>query len=118
MDVDVEVATRRGAIDGAMGDIDRSFTRAARSLLVVVGRPRRYAAHLAALPGPVLLLHGDKDRLVSVEAARRTARANPDWDYVEFAGVGHVPQMEVPQSAAAGPKNAVDEVVKGARLHP
>ena len=113
MDVNVEVATRRGAIDGAMGDIDRSFTRAARSLLVVVGRPRRYAAHLAALPGPVLLLHGDKDRLVSVEAARRTARANPDWDYVEFAGVGHVPQMEVPQSVAAVVDEWIERRVEG-----
>lgn len=100
MDATVALAIHRSDPANGMGDIERSFTRAARSLMRVVGQPRRYAAHLASLPGPVLLLHGDRDRLVHVEAARRVARANPTWDYVELEGVGHTPQMEVPETAA------------------
>jgi pimeloyl-ACP methyl ester carboxylesterase len=50
---------------------------------------------------PVLLVHGERDRLVPVSAARGAARANPSWSLVELLGVGHVPQMEAPQECAA-----------------
>jgi pimeloyl-ACP methyl ester carboxylesterase len=46
---------------------------------------------------PVLLLHGDKDRLVSLASARVAARANPAWRFEVARNVGHVPQLEVPQ---------------------
>ena len=56
---------------------------------------------MAALAGlPVLLVHGDQDRLVPVEAARDIARRHPAWRYVELAGVGHVPQLQVPGRVA------------------
>jgi pimeloyl-ACP methyl ester carboxylesterase len=45
---------------------------------------------------PTLLVQGDRDRLVSVESARLVASLRPDWEYHEFAGVGHVPMLEVP----------------------
>jgi pimeloyl-ACP methyl ester carboxylesterase len=45
---------------------------------------------------PVLVIHGDRDRLVNVALARRAAGGRPNWRLVEFAGVGHAAQMEVP----------------------
>ncbi len=101
LQANVDIATERGrGAGGAYGDLERSFTGAARSLLRIMARRGRYADHLARVSTPVLLLHGDRDRLVHVAAARRLARANPSWDYVEFAGVGHAPQMELPEETA------------------
>jgi pimeloyl-ACP methyl ester carboxylesterase len=48
----------------------------------------------------VLMVQGDQDRLVPVEAAREVARRNPGWRYVELVGVGHVPQLQVPKVLA------------------
>lgn len=81
-------------------DLDRQFLDAARSVLAVLRDPARYVAALRGIPVPVLLVHGDRDRLMPVEAARAAARANPGWTYVEAAGVGHVPQLEVPEWTA------------------
>jgi len=50
---------------------------------------------------PVLLMQGDRDRLVPVTAARAIAEAHPHWTYVELADVGHVPQLQVPDRVAA-----------------
>jgi pimeloyl-ACP methyl ester carboxylesterase len=45
-------------------------------------------------------VHGDRDRLVPVAAARDIARRHPTWRYIELAGVGHVPQLQVPDQLA------------------
>jgi pimeloyl-ACP methyl ester carboxylesterase len=55
---------------------------------------------MAGIEVPVLMLHGDRDRLIPVEAAREVAEQHPQWRYVELAGVGHVPQLETPQRVA------------------
>ncbi|MGY1745501.1 alpha/beta fold hydrolase [Blastococcus sp. SYSU D00695] len=80
--------------------MDRAFLAAARSLLGVLADPRRYREAMASISGPVLLVHGDRDRLVPVEAAREAARRHPGWRYVELADVGHVPQLQVPEVTA------------------
>jgi pimeloyl-ACP methyl ester carboxylesterase len=90
------MARLRGSKEADQGDLERGFTAAARSLLRILSQRGRYFRMLASIDVPVLLLHGDKDRLVSVAAARDAARRNPDWTYVEFGGVGHTPQLEVP----------------------
>ena len=46
------------------------------------------------------MLHGTLDRLIPVAAARMVARAHPEWSLVVLPGVGHVPQLEVPQACA------------------
>ncbi|WP_246078587.1 alpha/beta fold hydrolase [Modestobacter excelsi] len=81
--------------------MDRAFLAAARSLLRVLADPRRYREAMAAIDAPVLLVHGDSDRLVSVHNARDVAARNPDWRYAELPGVGHTPQLEVPEELAA-----------------
>jgi pimeloyl-ACP methyl ester carboxylesterase len=49
----------------------------------------------------VLLLHGDHDRLVPLEAAQRLANDRPDWTFQVLEGVGHVPPMEAPDDVVA-----------------
>ncbi len=75
---------------------DESLLAAARSLLRVVGRSRRYWEKMAAVRVPVLLIGGDADRLVPVAAVRQAGARNPGWESVVLAGVGHTPQLEVP----------------------
>jgi pimeloyl-ACP methyl ester carboxylesterase len=81
--------------------MDKAFLVAARSLLKILVDPRAYRGAMAAIRVPVLLIQGDRDRLVPVTAARAAAEAHPHWTYVELADVGHVPQLQVPDRVAA-----------------
>lgn len=82
-------------------DIDEQFLGAARSLIRYLARPGSYRATMAAIRVPVLLLHGEKDRLVTIGASRAAAAANPSWRFEVAPDVGHVPQLEVPGWTAA-----------------
>ncbi len=93
----IELAVTRAHPDTGLGDVEKSFMVAARSLMGALARRPRYLRMLGAIDVPVLLVHGDKDRLVDVASARAVARRHPTWDYVEFADVGHTPQLEVPE---------------------
>jgi pimeloyl-ACP methyl ester carboxylesterase len=97
IDRSVEMIEQRQDVDA----MDRAFLSAARSLLLVLADPRRYRRAMADLRPPVLLLHGERDRLIPVIAARDVARRHPNWRYVELPGVGHVPQLQVPDRVAA-----------------
>jgi pimeloyl-ACP methyl ester carboxylesterase len=81
--------------------MDRAFLSATRSLLRLLIDPRRYRRAMAAIRVPVLMVQGDADRLVPVAAAREVAGRHPEWRYLELAGVGHVPQLQVPERIAA-----------------
>lgn len=50
---------------------------------------------------PVLLLWGDRDRMVSFRGARHVVDALPDTESVVLAGIGHCPQLEAPDEVAA-----------------
>jgi len=78
-------------------DVDAELMVAARSLLWVLARRRQLASMLYNVTVPVLLLHGDRDRLVPIASARVAAAANPTWRFEVATGVGHVPQLEVPK---------------------
>jgi len=47
---------------------------------------------------PVLLIHGEQDRLVPVLAARKVAAEHPAWDTAFLPDVGHTPQLEAPHA--------------------
>lgn len=83
-----------------MAGFDRAFLSASRSLTWVLTWARPYRAAMSSITVPVLLVHGHRDRLVPVSAARDAARRNPSWRYVELPGVGHVPQLQVPDRLA------------------
>jgi pimeloyl-ACP methyl ester carboxylesterase len=92
----LEVARERSAYP----DIDAHFLGAARSLVRMLVRRSSYEAAMAAIRVPVLLLHGEKDRLVTVGASRAAAAANPSWHLDVAPDVGHVPMLEVPEWTA------------------
>ncbi len=81
-------------------DVDSEMLSAAQSLLWVLADRRRYASLQRSIDAPVLLLHGDRDRLVDIASARVAADANPSWRFEVAHGVGHVPQLEVPDWTA------------------
>jgi pimeloyl-ACP methyl ester carboxylesterase len=81
-------------------DADDSYLGAARSILRALGRRGRLRAAMATVPVPVLLVHGDRDRLVPVESAYAAAATHPDWTVVVLPGVGHTPMLETPQAVA------------------
>jgi pimeloyl-ACP methyl ester carboxylesterase len=97
IDRSVTLLDERADVEG----MDKAFLVAARSLLKLLVDPRRYRKAMSSLRLPVLLVHGDRDRLVPVAAARDIARRHPAWRYLELAGVGHVPQLQKPQELAA-----------------
>jgi pimeloyl-ACP methyl ester carboxylesterase len=78
-------------------DTDAELLVAARSLLWVLARRHRYAELMRSIRVPVLLLHGEKDRLVPLAAARAAAARNPAWRFAVAPDVGHVPQLEAPE---------------------
>ncbi len=75
---------------------DQAFLAASRSLMRVVGLRRRYWETMACVRVPVLLIGGEADRLVPLASMRRAAARNPRWETVILPGVGHTPQLEVP----------------------
>ncbi|MGY1644430.1 alpha/beta fold hydrolase [Geodermatophilus sp. SYSU D00703] len=92
----VELIDQRQDVAG----MDRAFLTAARSLLLLLADPRLMRRAMAGVDVPVLLVHGDRDRLVPVTVARDVARRHPTWEYVEMADVGHVPQLQSPEELA------------------
>lgn len=71
-----------------------AFLEADRSIARYVLRPRRYRKLIHRVGAPTLLIHGAKDRLVSVDSARWAAAERPCWTYVEMDDIGHVPMLE------------------------
>jgi len=49
---------------------------------------------------PVLLIWGDRDRMVTHKGAKLITEALPDTDYQLLEGIGHCPQVEVPDRIA------------------
>ncbi len=51
---------------------------------------------LAAVSVPIMLVWGDRDRMVTHRGSRHLLAARPDTRYELLEGVGHCPQLEVP----------------------
>ena len=49
---------------------------------------------------PVLLIWGDRDRMVTHRGARHVTEALPDTTYELLEGIGHCPQLEAPERVA------------------
>ncbi len=95
----VEVARQRAGFP----DADRDLSAAVRSVITTAGylTGHGYRQAVRSVGCPVLVLHGDADRLVPVSAARAAVRSRPSWGLVVLPGVGHVPQLEAPGDCAA-----------------
>lgn len=77
-------------------DADAELVVAARSLLFVMAQRNRIHELTRRTAVPVLLLHGARDRLVPLAAARIVAGLNPHWRFEVAEGIGHMPQLEAP----------------------
>ncbi|GAA3438128.1 alpha/beta fold hydrolase [Kutzneria kofuensis] len=93
----VELIEHRAGLPGA----DEAFLASARTLLAINGGRRTAWAALNDIAAPVLLVHGEQDRLVSVGSAREAARRLPQWTVDVLPGLGHLPQIEAPDRVAS-----------------
>lgn len=82
-------------------DADAAFLEAARSLGVLLARAGAYRATIASVQAPALVLQGQLDRLCAPSGVRQLAALQPGWQVEVLDGVGHVPQIEVPERTAA-----------------
>jgi len=106
---DVALLTRRHPTTSARAAARaRVFLAAARSLLRVLARRQSYQMMMAGIDVPVLLIGGEDDRLVPVAAMRQAAARNPRWESVILAGVGHAPQLEVPDAVTGAIRDWLD----------
>ncbi|GGM89300.1 hydrolase [Terrabacter tumescens] len=96
-DAVVEAGVELAAWRRSLPDPEGEFLGAARSLLRVLRGRREYDRIMRELKVPVLLIHGTRDRLVPISAARRAARLNPGWATAYLDGMGHTPQLEAPE---------------------
>jgi pimeloyl-ACP methyl ester carboxylesterase len=89
----VALARERAALGPVVG---HDFLEAVRSLTAVLIRRRQFYAMVATIRAPALIVQGERDRLVRVEAARALAATRPDWQLEVLDDIGHVPQLEAP----------------------
>ena len=82
-------------------DSEAAFLEAARSLAVLVTRAGAYREAIASVRAPALVLQGTMDRLVPPGGVAQLAALQPGWQVELLEGVGHVPQIEVPERTAA-----------------
>lgn len=73
-----------------------AFVDAQRSIASVLLARGQFMRMIHGIGAPVLVIHGDEDELVPVEAARWVTDTRPDWELEVLAGIGHVPQLEAP----------------------
>jgi pimeloyl-ACP methyl ester carboxylesterase len=92
--VEAHVALTRER-DRLGGQNMRSFLQATRSLGLRMADPR-FWARARQVKAPTLVIHGELDRLIPLDAARELVRRNPRWKLEVLEGVGHVPMMETP----------------------
>lgn len=106
----VEVARRNELAHG-----QAAFRDSLRGLIrSYAARGTRSAwARAATVQAPTLLVWGDRDRLVDVAIAPRAAATYPDVRLLVLPGVGHVAQMERPETVARAFLGMLEEL--GAR---
>jgi pimeloyl-ACP methyl ester carboxylesterase len=77
-------------------DAHIALLQTGRSLLISNLRRSSFYAKAGRVRAPVLIVHGEKDRLVPLSAVRKLVDLRPDWEVHVFPGLGHVPMMEDP----------------------
>jgi pimeloyl-ACP methyl ester carboxylesterase len=106
---DIALAARRQPMSAHQASVRAgTFLAAARSLLWVVSLRRAYFKMMAGITVPVLLIGGEDDRLVPVAAMRQAGTRFPDRESVILPGVGHVPQLEVPDTVIGAIRDWLD----------
>ena len=99
--VSAEMRSLATSLAAAAGpDAEAAYLEAARSLGLLLARPAAYRAAVASVPAPAVVLQGALDRLVPATGVQQLAALQPGWQVHLLDGVGHVPQIEVPEQTA------------------
>jgi pimeloyl-ACP methyl ester carboxylesterase len=101
-----DAIVRKAIIDDRMIDSYWDFARMQGTREVTLHRFRApqddfVARNAGRILVPTLILWGEEDRLVPVEAGRRYARAIRGSKLIIYPATGHLPQEEVPDKSAA-----------------
>ena len=99
---------RRNDLPWAMGAFTASLRGLAWSYLSK--GERSLWQHAARVAAPTLVIWGDRDRLVDVALAPRTAGTVPDGRLLVLPGVGHTAQLEDPTTVARAFLGMLEEV--------
>ncbi len=87
-----------------------NFSRAMALYQAVAGHDAwRRLTHVVEAGTTVVIVHGDRDRVVPIANSRALVRAIPKIRLVEMEGLGHVPHEETPDQFA----NVVQGVIDG-----
>jgi pimeloyl-ACP methyl ester carboxylesterase len=105
-----DAIVRKAIIDDRMIDRYRDFARMEGTRGATLRRfqespdnfVERNAQHIAV---PTLILWGEEDRLLPLDAGRRYARAIRGSKLIVYPATGHLPQEEVPDKSAADVRN-------------
>jgi len=81
-------------VDRQLGD--GAYLTSARSLSWLMARPGPTLSRIAKVQAPVLHLHGERDVLIPLAAARRMAEGRTDWRLEVARDIGHAPMLEAP----------------------
>jgi len=92
VDAHVQLTRERSRL---AGQNSRAFLQASRSIGLRMADPR-FWTRVKRVMAPTLVIHGSRDRVIPLAAARELVRRRPDWKLRVLDGVGHVPMMETP----------------------
>lgn len=107
LEAQYEMARRRRAFPYSLD----AYLEAARSIVRTLAQRRRFTALMRSMAMPVLMVHGDHDRLVDVAAARAALRTCPSWQLEVYEGYGHIPMLEAPDRLVESVLRFGDEVL-------
>jgi pimeloyl-ACP methyl ester carboxylesterase len=77
---------------------------------LLLTEPLRGLAYLASL-----LIGGEADRLGPAASTRQAAARNPRWETIMLPGVGHTPQLEVPENVIGTIRDWLGRTTPGTR---
>jgi pimeloyl-ACP methyl ester carboxylesterase len=86
---------------GAIWDLNHMEGTRDATILRFASAQSAVKEHLSEIRTPTLILWGEEDRLVPVEAAHEFHHAIRNSKLVIYSGAGHLPQEEVPGESAA-----------------
>jgi pimeloyl-ACP methyl ester carboxylesterase len=75
-------------------------------------------ARIPEIRQPTLILWGDRDQLIPVANAHRFARDLPDAQLIVYPGIGHMPQLEIPERSANATRSFLLASQAPAAAHP
>lgn len=96
----------------SLGHAQDAFIGSLRGLVTayLMTGPRSLWRQAARVSAPTLLIFGRKDRLVDIRVSARAARAFPQARLLVLDDIGHVAQMETPQTVAEAVRSHLDTV--------